>query len=308
MPENCTLTIVVPCYNEAPCIEAFVQEVLRVKIELPFHFLFVDDGSTDETLSIIKALSEKDSRIHFISFARNFGKESAIIAGLNKARGDLVVTMDVDLQDPPALLPKMITSILNEGYDSVATRRCSREGEPPIRSWFARRFYWLMRHFSDVDLVDGARDFRMMKRQVVEAINSMPEVNRFTKGIYQWVGFRTKWISFENIERQAGETKWSFWKLFKYSLEGITAFSTAPLQLASLLGILSCIGAFIFLLFIIVRALFFGDPVSGWPSLICVIVLFGGFQLFVIGILGNYLAKTYLETKRRPLYLIKEEK
>ena len=216
--------------------------------------------------------------------------------------------MDVDLQDPPALLPEMRRAIVEEGYDCVATRRSSREGEPPVRSWFARRFYWLMRHCSDVALVDGARDYRMMTRQVVAAILSLPEANRFTKGIYQWVGFRTKWLAYPNIERTAGQTKWSFRQLFLYSLEGIMAFSTAPLQLASLLGVLCCGAAFLALIFVVVRALLFGDPVGGWPSLVCVIVFFGGLQLFVVGILGAYLAKTYLETKRRPAYLIKEEK
>ncbi|MBQ9694521.1 MAG: glycosyltransferase family 2 protein, partial [Kiritimatiellae bacterium] len=241
------------------------------------------------------------------SFSRNFGKEAALLAGLQKASGTLITTLDVDLQDPPSLLPEMINAILNEGYDSVATRRSTRVGEPPIRSWFARRFYWLMHHFSDIALVDGARDYRMMTKQVRDAILSMPEVNRFTKGIYQWVGFNTKWIEFENIERIAGSTKWSFFKLFKYSLEGIMAFSTAPLQMASILGILCCIGSLLTLVFVFIRALLFDDPVGGWASLVCFITFLGGLQLFVTGILGNYLAKTYIETKHRPMYLIKEE-
>lgn len=307
MSESPVLSVVVPCFNEALCVEAFVQAVDNAGEE-GVEFVFVDDGSTDETLAVIKRLAAADGRIRYVSFSRNFGKEAALLAGLRKASGDLVVTMDVDLQDPPALLPEMRRAILEEGYDCVATRRSSREGEPPVRSWFARRFYWLMRHCSDVALVDGARDYRMMTRQVVAAILSLPEANRFTKGIYQWVGFRTKWLAYPNIERTAGQTKWSFRKLFLYSLEGIMAFSTAPLQLASLLGVLCCGAAFLALIFVVVRALLFGDPVGGWPSLVCVIVFFGGLQLFVVGILGSYLAKTYLETKRRPAYLIKEEK
>ena len=301
------LSVVVPCFNEAPCVEAFVRAVRETGLG-GVEFVFVDDGSTDGTLGIVKRLAAGDAAVRYVSFSRNFGKEAALLAGLRKASGRFVVTMDVDLQDPPALLPEMLRAVREEGYDCVATRRTSREGEPPVRSWFARRFYWLMRHFSDVALVDGARDYRMMTRQVVEAILSMPEVNRFTKGIYQWVGFRTKWLAFPNVERAAGETKWSFRKLFLYSLEGIMAFSTAPLQIASLLGVGCCGFAFLALAFIVVRALLFGDPVSGWPSLVCVVIFFGGLQLFVVGILGAYLAKTYLEAKRRPLYLVREEK
>lgn len=306
MSESPQLSVVVPCYNEAPCVEAFVRAIEATGMD-GVEFVFVDDGSTDETLCIIKRLAERDGRIRYVSFSRNFGKEAALLAGLRKSMGGFVVTMDVDLQDPPALLPEMARALMEEGYDCVATRRTSRDGEPPIRSWFARRFYWLMRHCSDVALVDGARDYRMMTRQVVEAILSLPECNRFTKGIYQWVGFRTKWIAFPNVERVAGQTKWSFRKLFLYSLEGIMAFSTAPLQIASLLGVFCCGVAFLALLFVVTRALLFGDPVSGWPSLVCVIVFFGGLQLFVVGILGAYLAKTYLETKHRPAYLVKEE-
>lgn len=229
-------------------------------------------------------MAANDETIRYVSFSRNFGKEAALLAGLRKSRGELVATMDVDLQDPPALLPEMLRLIKEEDYDCVATCRSSREGEPPVRLWFARRFYWLMRHFSDVALVDGARDYRLMTRQVVDAVLDLPERNRFTKGIYQWVGFRTKWLSFPNVERQAGRTKWSFQKLFLYRLEGILAFSTAPLQIASLLGIASCLLAFGMLLFVFLSALLFGDPVSGWPSLICVIVFVGGLQLFVVGI------------------------
>ena len=300
------LSVVVPCFNEAPCVEAFVRAVRETGLG-GVEFVFVDDGSTDGTLGLVKRLAAGDAAVRYVSFSRNFGKEAALLAGLRKASGRFVVTMDVDLQDPPALLPEMLRAVREEGYDCVATRRTSREGEPPVRSWFARRFYWLMRHFSDVALVDGARDYRMMTRQVVEAILSMPEVNRFTKGIYQWVGFRTKWLAFPNVERTAGETKWSFRKLFLYSLEGIMAFSTAPLQIASLLGVGCCGFAFLALAFIVARALLFGDPVSGWPSLVCVVIFFGGLQLFVVGILGAYLAKTYLEAKRRPPYLVREE-
>lgn len=300
--------MVVPCYNEEACMEGFVEAVQAVSLPLPFEILFVDDGSSDATLPKVKALAQRFPFVHYLSFSRNFGKEAALLAGLRAAKGDLVVTMDVDLQDPPALLPEMVKSILEEGYDSVATRRTTRVGEPPVRSWFARRFYWLMRHFSEVELVDGARDYRMMTRQVVDAILALTEVNRFTKGIYQWVGFRTKWIDFENVERTAGQTKWSFRKLFLYSLEGIMAFSTAPLQVASLLGIVCCVLAAFSLIFIVVRALILGDPVSGWPSMVSIMIFFGGLQLFVTGILGAYLARTYLETKHRPLYIIKEQR
>lgn len=301
------LSIVVPCFNEEPCIEAFVRAVDETKLS-DLEFVFVNDGSTDGTLRILRELAKKDARVHYVSFSRNFGKEAALLAGLRKAQGDLIVTMDADLQDPPSLLPEMVRGIEEERFDCVATRRMTREGEPPVRSWFARRFYWIMRHFSDVALVDGARDYRMMTRQVVETILSLPEVNRFTKGIYQWVGFDTKWIAFPNVERMAGQTKWSFWKLVRYSLEGILAFSTKPLQVASILGILCCGFAFLVFVFVFMRALFFGDSVSGWPSLVCIIVFLGGLQLFFIGVLGAYLAKTYSETKHRPLYFIKEEK
>ncbi len=307
MSESPKLSIVVPCYNEALCVERFVQAITETGLN-NFEIIFVDDGSKDATLSIIQRLAEQAPFVHYVSFSRNFGKEAALLAGLQKATGDYVVTMDVDLQDPPSLLPEMFNLIQNEGFDCVATRRTSREGEPPIRSWFARQFYRLMRMLSAIDLVDGARDYRMMTRQVVDAILAMPERNRFTKGIYAWVGFKTKWLEFPNVERISGETKWSFWKLFLYSLEGIMAFSTAPLQVASILGISCCGVAFLALLFLIIRALCYGDPVAGWPSMACLIVFFGGLQLFVVGILGAYLAKTYLEAKKRPMYLVKEEK
>ena len=302
------LSIVCPCYNEASCVSAFAEAIRdSVPANQPYEVLFVDDGSTDETLVNIKDLTKQARGIlRYISFSRNFGKESALLAGLKGAKGDVVVTMDVDLQDPPSFLPQMLEGI-ESGYDCVATRRCTRAGEPPIRSWFARRFYELMRRFSDVELVDGARDYRMMTRKVVDAIISMPENNRFTKGIYQWVGFKTKWIAFENVERVAGETKWSFWKLFRYAIDGILAFTTAPLQIASWLGIVCCLGAFISLTWIYTKALIFGNPVAGWPSLACIIIFLGGLQLFGLGILGAYLSKVYLEAKRRPMYFIREE-
>lgn len=304
------LSVVCPCYNEASCINAFVDAIWdAIPQGQAYEVVFVDDGSTDETLDLIKSSVKRGiqgGRLRYISFSRNFGKESALLAGLKAAKGDVVVTMDVDLQDPPSYLPEMLTGI-EEGYDCVATRRCTRAGEPPIRSWFARRFYTLMKRFSDVELVDGARDYRMMTRKVVDAIISMPENNRFTKGIYQWVGFKTKWIAFENVERVAGETKWSFWKLFRYAIDGILAFTTAPLQIASWLGIVCCLGAFISLTWIYTKALIFGNPVAGWPSLACIIIFLGGLQLFGLGILGAYLSKVYLEAKRRPMYFIREE-
>ena len=271
-----------------------------------FEFIFVNDGSEDKTLSVIKQLSENDSRVKYISFSRNFGKEAAIFAGFQNSTGDYVVLMDADLQDPPRLLPEMYKAIVEEGYDSVATRRVTRKGEPPIRSFFARMFYKIINKISDADIVDGARDYRLMKRSMINAIISMSEYNRFSKGIFGWIGFDTKWIEFENVERVAGETKWSFWKLFKYSLEGITAFSVGPLQIASIFGTFFSFTAFIMIFVIVLRTLIFGDPVSGWPSTICVIMLIGGIQLLCIGILGQYLAKTYLETKHRPVYITKE--
>lgn len=270
-----------------------------------FEFIFVNDGSKDNTLTIIEDLCQKDSRVKFISFSRNFGKESAIYAGFSKASGDYVVMMDADLQDPPKLLPEMMEYI-KQGYDSVATRRVTRRGEPPIRSFFARMFYKIINKISDVDIVDGARDYRLMTAQMKEAIVSMQEYNRFSKGIFGWVGFQTKWLEYENVERVAGETKWNFWKLFLYSLEGIIAFSTAPLVLASMFGIIFCLLAFVMILFIVIRTLAFGDPVAGWPSMICIIFLIGGIQLLCIGIIGQYLSKTYLETKKRPKYIIKD--
>lgn len=303
---------IVPCFNEEEVIPIYYDEMQKVRKQeegkIDFEIIFIDDGSKDKTLEVIKKLSEQDECIHYVSFSRNFGKEAAMYAGFEHAKGEYVVTMDVDLQDPPHLIPEMIRCIEEEGYDSVATRRVTRKGEPPIRSFFARRFYGLINRISDADIVDGARDFRMMKRDMVDAILSMPEYNRFTKGIFGWVGFKTKWLEFENVERAAGETKWSFWKLFRYALEGIIAFSTVPLTIVSLIGVIVCIIAFLFLLFVVIRAAAFGDPVAGWPSLICVISFLSGIQLLGIGVVGMYLSKTYLETKKRPIYIKKESK
>ena len=303
--------MICPCYNEEESIRLFYQEVMKNEgffrgkgVEM--NVLFVDDGSRDGTLAEIKKLRTEDERVHFVSFSRNFGKEAAMYAGLEKAQGDYLVIMDVDLQDPPSLLPEMFTYV-EQGYDSVATRRVNRKGEPVIRSFFARAFYGLMKKISKTEIVDGARDYRLMTRQVADAILSMGEYNRFTKGIYGWVGFETKWLEYENVERAKGETKWSFWKLFAYSIEGITAFSTVPLSIAAFVGALFCILAFFMIIFIIVRKLIFDDPVSGWPSMVCIILMTSGVQFFCTGILGQYLAKTYLEVKRRPIYLTKEE-
>lgn len=305
------LSAIVPCYNEEENVADFYQEFIKNESffrekEVELELWYINDGSKDHTAREVKKLIEKDKRVHLLSFSRNFGKEAALYAGMEKANGDFVVFLDADLQDPPSLLPEMY-GYLEQGYDSVATRRVTRKGEPPIRSLFARLFYRLMKKFSKTEIMDGARDYRLMTRQVVDAILSMPEYNRFSKGIFGWVGFETKWLEFENIERKKGETKWSFWKLFIYSLEGITAFSTAPLAFAAFMGVLFCVAAFVFIIFIIVRKLLFGDPTSGWPSLVCIISLISGVQLFCLGIVGQYLAKTYMEVKRRPIYLVKEE-
>ena len=305
------LSVIVPCYNEEESVALFYEELLKnepffQEHQIELELLYINDGSKDRTVEEVKKLHEKDSRVHLVSFSRNFGKEAAMYAGLEHSKGDYVVMMDVDLQDPPALLPEMFTHIW-DGYDSVATRRVSRKGEPPVRSFFARMFYRLMKKISKTEIMDGARDYRLMTRQMVDAILSMQEYNRFTKGIFGWIGFNTKWLEFENVERARGETKWNFWKLFLYSLDGITAFSTVPLMLASVVGVLFCLLAFIMIIFIIVRKLIFGDPVSGWPSLVCIILMTSGVQFFCTGILGQYLAKTYMEVKRRPIYLVKEE-
>ncbi len=305
------LSVIVPCYNEEENVRDFYDELCRNTDffrdkQLEFEIIYVDDGSRDQTVSEVKKLHEEDGRVRLISFSRNFGKEAAIYAGLQKCRGDLAVLMDADLQDPPALLPEMY-SYIEQGYDSVATRRVTRKGEPVIRSFFARMFYRLMNKISRTEIVDGARDYRLMTRQVVEAILSMSEYNRFTKGIFGWVGYKTKWLEYENVERRKGETKWSFWKLFLYSLEGIIAFSTVPLTIASVAGVFFCLVAFVIIIVTIVRKLLFGDPTSGWPSLVCIIMMVSGVQLFCLGIVGQYLSKTYMEVKRRPIYLVREE-
>ena len=304
------LSIVVPCYNEQEAAPIFYDTVHGMEDKLPsveLEFIFVDDGSKDGTLDVLRGLHAKDERVHYVSFSRNFGKEAGIYAGLEKSTGDYVVIMDVDLQDPPALLPEMLSYIESGEYERVATRRVDRKGEPPIRSWFARKFYKLMNKISSADIVDGARDYQMMTRKVVDAILAMGEYNRFSKGIFGWVGFKSKWLEFENVERVAGETKWSFWKLFIYAIDGIVAFSTAPLIMASVFGVIMCLVAFIFILVIIVKTVVFGDPTSGWPSMVCIILLVSGIQLLCMGVLGQYMAKTYLETKKRPIYLVQEE-
>lgn len=303
------ISVIVPCYNEQESLPYFYNEMVKVMDlmkEFDFEIIGVNDGSKDNTLSELKILGNQDSKFKYISFSRNFGKEAAIYAGLEKSSGDYVVIMDADLQDPPELLPKMMKVIKEENYDSVATRRVTRKGEPPIRSFFARMFYKLMNRISNTEIVDGARDYRLMTRQFVNSLLELSEYNRFSKGLFGWVGYETKWLEFENVERVAGETKWSFWKLLVYSIEGIVAFSTAPLAFAAMMGVIFCMIAFIFIVVIVVRTLVFSDPVSGWPSTICIILLLGGIQLLCVGILGEYLAKTYLETKHRPIYICKE--
>ena len=302
------LSLVVPAFNESACIDRFVETIFGLGLANPLEIVFVDDGSGDDTLAKVKAQAEKDGRVRYVSFSRNFGKEAALYAGLAHATGDFVVTMDADLQHRPELLKDMVHALEVEGCDCAAACRTTRTGEPPLRSWFAHRFYELMSKYSDVNLKDGSMDYRMMTRQVVEAVLSFSEANRFTKGIYQWVGFRTKWIETENVERVAGETKWSFWSLFAYSVRGILAFSTAPLQLASVLGFGFCVLSFLYMTFVFVKWLCYGDPVGGWPTLMCVVLLLGGLQLFVVGILGLYIAGIFRETKRRPIYIVKEAK
>ena len=305
------ISLIVPCYNEEAALPLFLTEVKKVAMQMKSDFqadielLFVDDGSKDRTLELVRNAMD-DPRVHYISFSRNFGKEAAMYAGFCNCKGDYVAIMDADLQDPPALLPEMYRILQSGEYDSVATRRVDRHGEPPIRSFFARQFYKIINRISDAEIIDGARDYRLMKRAMVDTIVSMCEYNRFSKGIFGWIGFRTKWLPFENVERVAGETKWSFWKLFIYSLQGIVAFSTLPLALASFAGIIACIVAFLMIIVIIVKTLIWGDPVGGWPSLACIIIFMGGIQLFCMGIMGQYLAKTYMETKRRPIYIVAE--
>lgn len=303
------ISIIVPCYNEEEAMPIFYEEIAKVAKEMKkveFEFIFVNDGSRDRTLDMARSLHEYDKRVRYVSFSRNFGKEAAMLAGLEAARGDYVAIMDVDLQDPPALISEMYNTIKNEDYDCVATRRVTRKGEPIIRSFFARCYYKLINKISKTEIVDGARDFRLMTRQMVDSILELKEYNRFSKGIFSWVGYKTKWLEYENIERVAGTTKWNFWKLFLYSLESIVAFSTVPLSIAAVMGLLFCLIAFILIIFIIIKTLTVGDPVAGWPSLVCIIFLVSGIQLFCLGIIGQYLAKTYLETKNRPVYIVKE--
>ncbi len=303
------LSVIVSCYNEQDAIPYFYKEISALSeqmSELNFEFLFINDGSKDQTLDVIKELHQKDKRVRYVSFSRNFGKEAAMYAGLEYAKGDYITLMDADLQDPPHLLIEMYDAIKKEGYDSVGTRRVTRKGEPPIRSFFARCFYKLINKMSKVEMVDGARDYRLMTRKVVDAILSLKEYNRYSKGLFSFVGFKTKWIEYENVKRVAGETKWSFWKLFIYALDGITAFSTVPLMLSGVIGLLFCIVSFIAIIAIIIKTLIFGDPTGGWPSMVCIVFFVGGIQLFCTGIMGQYLSKTYLETKNRPIYIVKE--
>lgn len=308
------LSVIVPCYNEEAAIPLFYDAMKEVTEQfakeypdVSFEYIFIDDGSTDKTMEKIKTLRSADERVHFVSFSRNFGKEAALFAGLSKSKGDHVVCMDVDLQDPPALLIDMYKAIVEEGYDSAATRRVTRAGEPKIRSFFARMFYKIMNRISDTEFVDGARDYRIMTRRMADAILELGENNRFTKGIYSWVGFKTKWLEFENVERIAGESKWSFFGLLRYSFEAVLGFSTAPLSFVISLGFVVTIFAFILIVFIVIRTLIFGDPTSGWPSMICIVVFFAGTQLLCTGIVGAYLGKTYLETKNRPIFIAREE-
>ncbi|EMF0454519.1 glycosyltransferase family 2 protein [Enterococcus hirae] len=300
------VSIVVPCYNEEKTVPLFFNEVEKFKGIHEFEYLFIDDGSRDNTLQAIKALANDHEYVRFISFSRNFGKEAALYAGLQASTGDLVSVMDVDLQDPPDLLPEMIETIMQSDIDCVGTRRSTRDGEPPIRSFFAKKFYQLINKISDTEMVDGARDFRLMTRQMVDAILELTEYNRFSKGLFSWVGFKTKYISFENRERVAGETSWSFWKLFNYSIDGIVNFSDAPLTIASFVGALSCIGSGLAILFIILRALLYDDPTAGWPSMVSIFLFIGGIQLLCLGIIGKYIGKIFLETKQRPVYIIRE--
>lgn len=307
--ERKKISIVVPMYNEQESLGILYQELNRVTAGMEhyqFEYLFVNDGSGDGTLEVIRTLAKQDERVRYVSFSRNFGKEAALYAGLKSATGDYIATMDADMQDPPSLLPQMAAMLEQGDCDNVATRRVNRKGEPPIRSFFARCFYKLMRRLSRMDIADGARDFRLMTRQMVEAILAVGEYNRFSKGIFAWVGYETRWLEFENVERSAGETKWSFWKLVRYSFDGIINFSDTPIRISSYLGLFLTVVSFVAIIVEVIRALVFGDPVAGWPSLVCIITFIGGIQLFCMGIMGQYIAKTYMEVKRRPHYIIKE--
>ena len=311
--ERNLISIVVPCYNEEKAIPFFLEEIRKTtsemieKYDVDFEFLFVDDGSRDKTAALLRTYAKENTDVKYVIFSRDFGKEAALYAGLEKARGDFVVVMDADLQDPPSMLPEMYEAVMTDEYDAAAARRVDRKGEPPIRSFFARKFYKIINKISQTEIVDGARDYRMMSRRMVDAILSMSEYNRFSKGIFSWVGFNTKWLEYKNTERVAGETKWSFWKLFKYSIDGIVAFSTAPLAISSFLGIILCFISCIMAGFVVVKTLAFGDPVAGYPSMVCIILFLSGVILLSLGIQGQYLAKTYMETKRRPIYISRED-
>ena len=302
------LSIIIPCFNEEEALPLFFVEMEKIKknISHQFEYIFINDGSEDKTLEVLRDLAKRNDFVRYISFSRNFGKEAALYAGLQAATGDLVTVMDVDLQDPPELLPQMVEMIESSDIDCVGTRRADRTGEPPIRSFFAKKFYQLINKISDTEMVDGARDYRLMTRQMVDALLELTEHNRFSKGLFSWVGFKTEYISFENRERSAGETSWSFWKLFNYSIDGIVNFSDAPLNIASFVGAFSCFAAVIAMIFIIIRALIFGDPTSGWPSMVTIILFIGGVQLLCIGIIGKYIGKIFMETKKRPVYIVKE--
>ncbi|WP_049533018.1 glycosyltransferase family 2 protein [Streptococcus anginosus] len=305
-----TISIIVPCFNEEESLQLFYAEMEKIKFQLNDHFeyIFVNDGSKDRTLAILRELNQKNNSVRYLSFSRNFGKEAALYAGLKRATGDLVTVMDADLQDPPELLLTMKSMLeKNPDLDCVGTRRTTRDGEPPIRSFFAKMFYKLINKISQVEMVDGARDFRLMRRQMVDAILEVSEYNRFSKGIFAWVGFRTEYLEYKNVERVAGKTSWSFWQLLNYSLEGIINFSDAPLTIAFLGGVAACLLAFFLIMIVIVRTLIFGDPTSGWPSMVSIILFLGGFQLLTIGILGKYIGKIFMETKKRPIYVIKEK-
>ncbi len=303
------VTLIVPCYNEAEALPLFQEQlntVIHTLDSYRFEILLINDGSTDDTLSVMKKICNADESYKYISFSRNFGKEAAMYAGFCNSDGDYTAVMDADMQDPPSLLPEMLACLETEDYDSVATRRVSRKGEPPIRSFFARKFYRLINKISDADVVDGARDFRLMKKEMVDSIVAMCEYNRFSKGIFGWIGFKTKWIEYENVNRIAGETSWSFWGLLKYAIDGIINFSETPMSIASGLGMFLTFVSFVMIIFIIIRKAVFGDPVAGWPSLVCIILFISGLQFLCMGIMGKYMAKTYLEVKNRPHYIVAE--
>lgn len=303
------ISIVIPCYNEEQALGIIYEKLVEIAAQMTqfdFEFVLVNDGSNDHTLEVMRTLAQKDVRVSYYSFSRNFGKEAALLCGLKNASGDYIATMDADMQDPPELIPQMVEALESGAYDNVASRRVTRKGEPLIRSFFARKFYKWMRKMTHIEIADGARDYRMMSRAMVNSILALPEYNRFSKGIFAWVGYRTKWIEFENVKRSAGETKWNFWQLLRYSVDGIVNFSNAPIRLASILGIMMTILSFCAIIFEVIRALIFKDPVAGWPSLVCIITFIGGIQLFCMGIMGQYISKTYMEVKRRPHYIVGE--